>query len=211
MAKKIPRLLAITGGARLAAWPALATWLDRLAAAGVDGLWLREKTLDDLEVFELARRCREHLSERVSIVVSSRIDVALGAGCQGVHLPVSGLPTAALRRRFGDEVLIGRSTHHPDEVEAARDGGADYVTFGPVWETPSKAVYGPPPGLDGLRRAVAAGLPVVALGGIDGSRLSEVAAVGASGVAGIRVFKDPSALEELARERRRVWPESRGV
>ena len=111
-----------------------------------------------------------------------------------------------MRHRFGDALRIGCSTHQPEEVEAARRAGADYAIFGPIYPTPSKASYGPPPGLAGLRRAVSCGLPVIAIGGIGPEQMSEVAEAGAAGVAGIRAFFDSRTVEEMATERRRLWP-----
>lgn len=210
MSKKIPSLLAISDGLRLADSTEALTWLDRLARAGIDGVQLREKSLDDVELFELARRLRAHLPVRVAVLVNGRLDVAIAAGCDGVHLPADGAPLTHLRRRFGPEPLIGRSTHAPEEVETARDEGADYVTFGPVFPTPSKTAYGPPPGLEGLRRATGYGLPVLALGGIEPANLPAVAAAGAAGVAGIRCFQDPETLARVAEAGRRLWPREGG-
>jgi thiamine-phosphate pyrophosphorylase len=181
-------------------------WLARLAAAGIDGVELREKDLDDRSLYELARRARAALPA-ARLVVNGRLDLALAAGADGVHLPADGLPVAPLRARFGPGVLIGRSTHHPDEVVRARAEGADYVTFGPVFATPSKEAFGPPVGLAALARAAAAGLPVYALGGVTLGRLAEVASAGAAGAAGIRLFLAPPAgLAEVARVARRHFP-----
>ena len=108
--------------------------------------------------------------------------------------------------QFFDTVRAGVPGRARDVVAAARDAGADYVTFGPVYPTPSKAAYGPPPGLAGLRRAVATGLPVIALGGVDAERLEEVATAGAAGAAGIRVFQNASGLPELVRRAEELFP-----
>jgi len=208
--RRAPRLLAISDGRVLdprdGADPGFGAWLDRVAAAGVDAVQLREKHLDDRSLFELARQTRERLPPEVRLLINGRADVARAVAADGVHLPSSGLPVAALRRRFGVRLLIGRSTHAPEEVAAARDDGADYVTFGPVYATPSKTAFGPPPGLEGLRRAVATGLPVIALGGVDAGRLEEVAAAGAAGAAGIRAFREPRSLAELVRRARELFP-----
>lgn len=198
---RVPRLLAISDGTVSTGGddPRFTRWLEAVAAAGVDGVQLREKHLDDRSLYEIAGFARRRLPSQVRLLINGRADVALAAGADGVHLPAAGLPVAALRERFGPELVIGRSTHAPEEVASARDAGADYVTFGPVYPTPSKAAYGPPPGLEGLRQAVATGLPVLALGGVDAGRLEEVAAAGAAGAAGIRVFQDASGLPELVR------------
>ena len=199
------RLLAISDRRRLPGED-LGPWLDALAEAGVDAVQLREKDLGGRRLLELARLARRRLGPDRLLLVNGRADVALAAGADGVHLPAAGLPIAALRRRFGDRLLIGRSTHHPAEVREAAAAGADYVTFGPVWATPGKERYGPPPGLSGLRRAAAVGLPVFALGGVTIERLPEAAAAGARGAAGIRVFLRPGRLAALVAAADRSFP-----
>ena len=201
---RIPRLMAITHLRGLGP-RAFTDWLAELADAGVDSVQIREKERPDEEVYLLARRARTELPESVRVLVNGRLDVALAAGADGVHLPSSGLPADALRTWAsavrgldGPRVLIGRSTHTPEEVDRARREGVDYVTFGPLFPTPSKARFGPPPGPEGLRRAVARGVPVIALGGIDASAVRTALGAGAVGVAGIRVFQDPRSLREIA-------------
>lgn len=204
MARRVPRLLAISDRRRLPEG-GLEGWLRALAAARIEGAQLREKEGDDREVFELACSARGAFPRPGLLLVNGRLDIALAAGADGVHLPADGVPIAALRRRFGAGVLIGRSTHDPEEVAAAAREGADYVTFGPVYPTPSKAAYGPPPGLGGLRRAAGCGLPVLALGGVTLERLAEVAAAGAAGAGGIGMFLDADRLSDLARRARECF------
>jgi thiamine-phosphate pyrophosphorylase len=187
-------LLAISDRASLGT--PLADWLRALGEAGVGAVQIREKDLDDRALHELARLAREILPPSTRLLVNGRLDVALAAGADGVHLPADGVPIAPLRARFGPGVLIGRSTHTVAEVERARDEGADYVTFGPVWETPGKEG---PAGTAGLARAAAAGLPVYALGGVTLDRFGELAAAGAAGAAAIRLFQRPADLPEAAR------------
>ncbi len=203
MPAKLPRLLAISPGE---GGESLTAWARSLADAGVDGVQIRDKSLTDRELFELTRRIRKVLPPEVRLLVNSRLDIAIAAGADGVHLPAAGLPIPPLRKRFGRSPLIGRSTHHPSEVESARQEGADYVTFGPVYLTPSKARYGKPPGLEALRVAATCGLPVFALGGVTIDRLPEVAAADAAGAAGIRCFMDAASLEALVEEARRSFP-----
>ena len=193
-------LLAISDRASLAI--PMADWLRALGAAGIGGVQLREKDLDDRGLYDLARLARPVLPPPTRLLVNGRLDVALAAGADGVHLPADGVPVKALRARFGREVLIGRSTHTCEEVERARDEGADYVTFGPVFATPGK---GPPVGLEALARAATAGVPVLALGGVTLERLEEVAKAGAAGVAAIRLFQSPANLTEVARTAREVF------
>jgi thiamine-phosphate pyrophosphorylase len=183
-----------------------AAWLGALAAAGLEGVaavQLREKELDDRALLDLARLAHETLPPAIPLLVNGRLDVAVAAGADGVHLPADGVPAAALRQRFaGFPLLIGRSTHSLDEVLRARDEGVDYVTFGPIWETPGK---GAPLGTAALARAAAAGVPVYALGGVTLERLGELAAAGAAGVAAIRMFQRPAELAGLARIAREVF------
>jgi thiamine-phosphate pyrophosphorylase len=201
----LPRLIAISDRRSLPGGD-LARWAGELAAAGVEGLQLREKDLDDQDLFELAVVLRRAFPPPGRLLVNGRLDVALAAAADGVHLPASGLPVAALRRRFGGEALIGRSAHRPEEVEAAAREGADYVTFGPVYPTPAKAVFGPPAGLGGLARAARAGIPVFALGGVSLPRLPEIAQAGAAGAAGIGMFREPADLAGLTAEAHRLFP-----
>ena len=213
----VPRLLAISDRRSLPPETTFEAWLRLLADAllltarrrtdALLAVQIREKDLDDRRLLELVRRGRELLPETVPVLVNGRPDVALAAGADGVHLPAAGLPVAAVRRCAEAAgrprprpFLVGRSTHAAEEVAVARGEGADYVTFGPVHPTPSKAAYGPPPGLEGLAAAVraAGGLPVIALGGVTPERLPPLAAAGAHGAAAIRAFQEAgSALAML--------------
>lgn len=189
----------------------LSSWLGLLAQAGQPeslAVQIREKDLDDRALYGLARLARAALPPPTRLLVNGRLDIALAAlaNTDGAHLPADGPPAAALRARFGPGVLLGVSTHHVEEVERAHRDGADYATFGPVYATPSKARFGPPLGLDALRRATAVGLPVYALGGVTLERLGEIAQAGAAGVAGIRLFQPPFDLETVLRSVRQSFP-----
>ncbi len=181
----------------------LPRWAARLAAAGVGALQLREKDLSDRALYELARRARAALPPPRRLLVNGRLDVALAAGADGAHLPADGVPIRALRARFGPGVLLGRSTHALAEVERAREEGADYAVFGPVFATPGK---GPAVGLAALGRAAAGGLPVYALGGITLERLAAVAESGAAGVAGIRLFLRADELPAVVAAAAELFP-----
>lgn len=192
-----PRLLAISDRRALAdAGSSLEGWLDAIAASGVDAVQLREKDLDDLDLYALARRARAILPASCRLLINGRPDVALAAGADGVHLPVAGLPVAAVTGRWGRRLLVGVSAHRVDEVEAARRDGAAYALFGPVFATPAKPAAA---GLDRLAAAAAAGLPVIAVGGVTAERLPDLAIAGAAGAAGIRCFADPASIAAMVR------------
>ncbi len=144
-------------------------------------------------------RVRERETVRLRVLVNGRADLALIAGAVGVHLPVAGVPVSAVRACLGADALVGRSTHSIDELRRAADEGVDYVTFGPVWETPGKRAFGAPKGPAELARAARVGPPVLALGGVTTiDALRAAAEAGAWGVAGIRVFESQRSAAELA-------------
>jgi thiamine-phosphate pyrophosphorylase len=109
------------------------------------------------------------------------------------------LPTEVVRRTFGDKFLIGVSTHSAREASVACRSGADFVVFGPVFETASKSEYGEPLGLANLERVCAelAPFPVLALGGLTIGNVAACIQAGAQGIAGIRMFGDPVKLAEV--------------
>lgn len=202
--RRAARLLAISDRATLPGdFP---SWIRELAASGVDGLQIREKDLEDRDLYGLARIARSLLPPGTLLLVNGRVDVALAAGADGAHLPADGVPLAPLRRRFGSGLVLGRSTHSVSEVEQALRDGADHVTFGPVYPTPSKARFGPAAGIEALARAAAVGIPVYALGGVTLDRFEEVASAGAAGVSGIRLFQNPASLPEVVRAARELFP-----
>lgn len=129
---------------------------------------------------------------KTRLLVNDRADVARAAGADGVHLTARSLPAAVVRDICGSEFLIGVSTHSLGEAQAARAGGADFVVFGPVFETESKRTFGPPQGLAKLREVTREldDFPVLAIGGITLDNIPECLKAGASGIAGISMFND---------------------
>jgi thiamine-phosphate pyrophosphorylase len=169
---------------------------------------LRERGTTDREMLRWAGVAREKLGPAVHLLVNRRLDVALAAGADGVHLPVDGLPFSRVRAASHRGLRVGRSTHSPEEAVRAIEEGADVVVIGPVFETPSKAAWGPPLGTGSLAELPALrthGTEVFAIGGIDESRLEDLVRFGdrISGVAGIRLVqeaRDPRAVvERIAR------------
>ncbi len=154
---------------------------------GAIAVQLREKDLEARALFELAcemrRVCDRH---GASLLINDRIDVAMAAGADGVHLASDSIGVSEARKLLGNSRLIGVSTHSPAEVRAAAESGANFVVFGPIFPPLSKGGYGPPCGRDGLITACrAARLPVFALGGITPERVAALAGSGAAGVAAI--------------------------
>jgi len=114
--------------------------------------------------------------------VNHRVDVALAARADGVHLPGDGFAVAEARALTGADFLLGRSIH--DLAELGASATADYVVFGPVFDTPSKRPYGAPQGLERLAAVThASAAPVLAIGGITPERVADVVTSGAVGVA----------------------------
>ena len=137
------------------------------------------------------------------VLVNDRLDVALAANAAGVHLGENSLPVEVVtewRRSSGRlDFLIGVSCHSLESARAAERGGADYIFFGPVFATPSKAAFGAPQGTERLREVCASvGIPVLAIGGVNVENVRECIAAGASGIAAIRLFQDAKNEDELA-------------
>ena len=175
--------------------------IERTAHAGVDWIQIREKDLDARRLAALVREAKNRAGATCRILVNDRLDVALAAGADGVHLGESGLPVAEVRRYLqehnkGRQFLLGVSTHEVTSVQEAQANGADYAIFGPVFATPSKLQYGPPLGLRDLAAGcTVAAIPVFAIGGITLENARECVAAGAAGVAAIRLFQDSGATD----------------
>jgi len=169
----------LTGGRDLCAV------VEQALDGGVKAIQLREKDLDGKELFALADKlsmlCQRYSAE---LFINDRIDVALAVDAAGVQLGKTSLPIDAARRLLGAEKLIGYSAHSPTEAQAAAQDGVDFILFGPVYLTSSKASFGAPQGLAQLRDVVAqVTLPVYAIGGIKDENLLETMKTGSQGVA----------------------------
>lgn len=152
---------------------------------GVRAVQLREKDLSGAELYRLARDLRRLTSDfDARLIINERPDVALASGADGVHLGAGSLPVAVVRQLLGRKMIIGYSAHAVDEALRAEADGADFVTFSPVYPTPSKAAYGAPCGVRKLADAARAlEIPVIALGGISETNITEALSADIQGIA----------------------------
>lgn len=170
------------------------------AAAGCQLIQIREKDLNARALVEFT--CQAIAVARpygAKVLVNDRLDVAIAAKADGVHLRVTSLPTANVRQAVVEnglkEFLIAVSTHSLIEAKAAETGGADFIVSGPVYDTPSKREFGEPMGLNRFADICqTVNIPVLALGGINMTNFHQPLDAGAAGIAAIGLF---SALENL--------------
>ncbi len=156
-------------------------------AAGLSAVQAREKDLPAADVARLCRALRPLTAARGALlIVNDRADIALAVGADGAQRTSTSLSVEDMRAAVDKRVRIGASVHSLDEAVAAATAGAEWLFFGPVYDTPSKRRYGPPQGLAALERvASAVAVPVIAIGGVTPERVKEVRAAGARGVAAI--------------------------
>jgi len=183
----------------------------RLVHAAVDAevplFQIREKSSSGRVLFELGARAAEITrGSTTRLLVNDRSDIARAAGADGVHLTTRSLPVEVVRKTCGAEFLIGVSTHSLEEARVAQAGGADFVVFGPVFETESKRAYGAPQGLEKLSQVSHAlgEFPVVAIGGITLENVGACFEAGARGVAAIRLLNDADNMASIVQTIRRT-------
>jgi thiamine-phosphate pyrophosphorylase len=168
----------------------LAAVVEAALDAGLPAVQLRDKDLPGRPLLALAERLRAATARAGALLlVNDRIDVAIAAGADGVHLGGGSVPVDVARRLLGPGALIGVSTHAPGEAP----GAADFAFFGPVWATPGKTDVGPRRLAEAVR---ASPVPMLAIGGVTAARVPDARAAGAAGVAVIRAIlaaPDPAA------------------
>jgi thiamine-phosphate pyrophosphorylase len=224
-----PILCYVTGRQNLSAAPQkdlmdpLLDKIELLVAAGVDWIQLREKDLSGKLAASLTREALRRVSKLTGetesatrIIVNDRLDVALAEQAGGVHLGENSLPAEEAKRMLESspaakalvhEFLVGASCHSLEAAKSAAAAGAEYLFFGPIFATPSKAAYGSPQGLNHLAEVCGSvDIPVLAIGGITLANASSCLSAGASGIAAIRLFQDstdPASLIRALRQQRR--------
>jgi thiamine-phosphate pyrophosphorylase len=214
MPRKPPILCYVTDrrslhlAAQESAMEALLQKMEAAAASGIDWIQLREKDLSGKGCASLTREALRRVAQAASrnghaprISVNDRLDVALAERAGGVHLGKSSLPVEDAKHLIAaaqpplKDFLVGASCHSLEAAQSAARADADYIFFGPVFATPSKAEFGPPQGLERLAvvcRAVE--IPVLAIGGVTLENAAQCFASGAAGIAAIRLFQEATAL-----------------
>lgn len=180
--------------------------LEQALDAGVKAIQLREKDLGGRDLFSLAEKLSNLCqSYRSALFINERIDIALAVDAAGVQLGNGSVPVPIARKLLGAHKMIGVSTHFLDEAMEAREGGADFVLFGPVYLTPSKAAYGAPVGLNRLKEIVEKiSLPVYAIGGVKLQYIPDLRRVGVFGIALISAIISSDSPKAASNELLRV-------
>jgi thiamine-phosphate pyrophosphorylase len=176
--------------------------LQRVLTVGMPAIQLRERDLSAREYVTLAREVQVVMASRRSqLLINDRIDVALALEGVGVHLRSNSLPVSVARQLLGARRLLGVSVHAVEEGLLAQSQGADYVILGPIYETPSKQMFGPPLGIHILEKACRlVRIPIVGIGGVTAARACEMRQAGAFGVAVISAILGADDVESATRE-----------
>jgi len=195
------RLLLITDSTQVGG-RSLPSLVRQAVGAGLPAVQLRERDLSTRELLTLAQEVQSITSSHaVPLIVNDRADLTMALDLQGVHLRSDSLPPLPVRQLIGPRRLIGVSTHSVEDVRHANRSGADYVLFGPIFETPSKRSFGPPLGLTLLADACRqSSIPVLAIGGITCQRVRDIRLAGAYGVAVIGALLTRDDVGEAVRE-----------
>lgn len=164
---------------------ALFTAVEAALKGGIKAVQLREKDLGTRELLNMAYKMREMTGKyKAKLFINDRADIAIAVEADGVHLGQKSMPAYAVRKIVHERFLIGVSTHSMDEAIRADEEGADFITLGPIYETPSKLKYGNPIGIDIIKKVKAkVSTPVFAIGGIKEKMVKEVIDAGADGIA----------------------------
>lgn len=181
--------------------------LSALLEAGITILQLRVKTMQPNEFFDLAQRVRAETKARgCKLIVNDRVDIALACNADGVHLGQDDLPLGAARKLMGSKI-VGISTHDLQQAQEAERNGADYIGFGPMFGTTTKATGYSARGVEMLREIrVAVKLPIVAIGGIKEQNVQQVLQAGADSAA---IVSDILGADDIAAKTERILTRSK--
>jgi thiamine-phosphate pyrophosphorylase len=177
---------------------------------GVRAIQLRERDLPIRELLAVAQELRKLTREfNAKLFINDRVDIAVAVEADGVHLGHESMPPETVRTIVGSRMLVGVSTHKREEAASAEKNGADFITFGPLFTTPSKIRYGAPVGTDAisdLKKHVR--LPVFGLGGIKTETVREVLRAGADGIAMISAIFAAEDIQQAAEDVTRTIDDS---
>jgi thiamine-phosphate diphosphorylase len=188
--------------------------VERATFAGVNLVQVRERGLDDRRLLALTRSIVDAVETTAKVVVNDRVDIALAAGADGVHLRADSPPAGAVRTMVPADFLIGRSVHGEAEAIEAASSGVDYLILGTIFPTASKPAGAACLGLEPLERAARTiHVPILAIGGITADRAGNLAAAGAAGFAAIGLFAGLQGRsdEELDAELQALMTSLRGA
>jgi len=195
------RLLVVTDRHQTRGRP-LVPLLQRIVHAGMPAIQLRERDLSARELATLAREVQAvTASRRSQLLINDRIDVALALEGVGVHLRSNSLPVSVARQMLGIQRLLGISVHSVEEAVQGESQGADYIVLGPIYETPSKQLFGPPLGIHTIEKACRlVRIPIIGIGGVTAARAREMRRAGAFGAAVITAILGATDVESAVRE-----------
>ncbi len=180
----------------------LITAVRKALKGGVRAVQLREKDLGTRELLKLAYTMRNLTRQyNVRLFINDRLDIALAVGADGVHLTQNSIPACAVRKAVKKKLMIGVSAHSLKEAKDAEKGGADFITFGPVYRTPSKLKYGRPLGIRTLKKVSKnMKIPVFAIGGVKINKIKDLKKTGSYGVAMISEILGAENIQRKAEE-----------
>ena len=195
------RLLVVTDRHQTNGRP-LVPLLQRVLAVAAPAIQLRERDFSSGELVALAREVQSVTASPGSqLLINDRIDVALALEGVGVHLRSNSLSVPVARRLLGTGRLLGVSVHGVEEAMQAESQGADYIVLGPIYETPSKQMFGPPLGIHTLEKACSlVRIPIIGIGGVTAARAREMRRAGAFGAAVITAILGANDIESATRE-----------
>ncbi|MBI5188854.1 MAG: thiamine phosphate synthase [Nitrospirae bacterium] len=182
--------------------PNLLVAIEEALKGGLKAVQLREKDLGTRDLLDMAYRMRELTKKYdAKLFINDRVDIALAVEGDGVHLGQKSIPAHAAKKIVQDKLMIGVSTHSLDEAVKAEKDGADFITIGPIYQTPSKLKYGEPIGIDVLKKVKSkVSIPLFAIGGIKLNKVKEIMNAGADGVALISAILSVENIKEKTEE-----------
>lgn len=197
-----PRLYLITDRSLFRDDDSLYSAIRTAFKAGLRAVQLREKDLPSKQLLQMAYALQSLASGfGANLFINDRADIAMCVKAAGVHLGQSGIPLNAVRKIAGANISVGVSTHSVQEALSAEADGADFITYGPIYETPSKMRYGMPVGLASLkevRKKVT--IPILVIGGINLDNAKDVIAAGADGIAMIRGILNEKDIDSTVKK-----------